>query len=154
MSLLVNFSASVPVSKSMEAQLLLVVNIISLYILPVSVIYDLSPSSTSVLHHTLYFSYSFHSQILSMTFSPPFGHSSFKSTMMHPAHAILSSSMLTLLPPYLLLILAPSFLAPVSALHQSRCGSDCTTVLKNNKPVSLCKCMCVYQDANNRLILT
>lgn len=43
MSLLVNFSASVSVS--------VFVNIISLYILPVSVIYDLSPSSTSVLHH-------------------------------------------------------------------------------------------------------
>lgn len=34
-------------------------------------------------------------------------------------------------------------LVPVSALHRSSCGSDCTTVLKNNSAVSLCTCVSV-----------
>ena len=63
-----------------------------------------------------------------------------------PPTCTLSPSSLSLLSSLPLSSLPPphphSTPVPVSALHRSSCGSDCTTVLKHNRPVSIWRSVC------------
>lgn len=78
----------------------------------------------------------------------------FLSINMHPFSSLHSFSFHSSSPNSLPPPLPHPILVPGSGLHQYICGSDCTTVLKNNSPLSPCKCMCVYNAANNSFIIS